>query len=751
MSNPLHTYWLRVRGVVQGVGFRPFVYRTARELDLGGWVLNDNQGVLIEATGPLVALEALRHALWHQAPQAARVDSIELIRQASDGVFTPFVILESQSQQAPSALISPDLSLCPDCLHELFNPRDRRYRYPFINCTNCGPRYSILQALPYDRPNTTMKGFVLCPNCQHEYHDPSDRRFHAQPTACPVCGPRVYAQDPHGQTLSYDQDAIEQASQALASGQIAAIKGLGGYHLACDATNSQAVARLRQRKHRKAKPLALMAAHIEALQGYVQLSPSAQALLQAPDRPIVLLPKGPKALPPELAPGMHELGVMLPYTPLQYLLFKAGAPALLVMTSANRSGEPIVYRDEEVQERLSGLADIFLLGSRPIERRIDDSVVAPFGASRLMFRRARGHAPAPVVQWERLDRPMLGLGAMLKSSLTLSHQGRAIVSQHLGDLEDIEAFEAFQETLHDLCRMYQVPLEQTLVVHDLHPDYPSSHYAQRLPGPKLAVQHHQAHVASVLLEQRLWEQPVLGLAWDGSGLGSDGAIWGGEAFVGSLSEGLQRVAHIAYVPLPGGDAAAKYPAQAAVGFVQGISGFEEWLPSKAVQVGRSLINSGFNTFPTSSAGRLFDAAAALVGFHERLDFEGQAAMGLEALAQTTQAQPGYPFPFDGRHWQSQPLMQALLRDRSHGVAPALMARRFHEGLADGLAQACQVLCQQYALKQVVASGGVFQNRLLLELLQQRLLSLGLSLMFNHQIPAGDGGVSLGQVALAMGR
>ncbi|WP_018110614.1 carbamoyltransferase HypF [Thermus igniterrae] len=742
------TLRLRVRGVVQGVGFRPFVYRLAQSLGLSGWVLNDPEGVLIEASGPEERLQAFQEALVRQAPAAARVEGVEVVAREVGGKEGTFVIRESAAQGLPITLISPDLAVCEECLRELFDPADPRYLYPYINCTHCGPRYSILLDLPYDRPRTTMRDFSLCPRCQAQYEDPLDRRFHAQPVACPQCGPHYALLDGEGQPVAEREEAIALAARWLREGRILAVKGIGGYHLACDAQNPEAVARLRARKYRKDKPFALMAKDLEALEGYALLPPEAQTLLTSPARPIVLLERGPKTLPPEVAPGVPEIGVMLPYTPLHHLLFWAGAPPLLVMTSGNRSSEPIAYRDEEALERLQGLAEGFLVGERPIARRVDDSVVALLEGRPAMVRRARGYAPSPVVRHPRFQKPILALGAGLKNAIALATEGYVFVSQHIGDLDNLDAFQAFVETLHDLTRMYRVPLEEALVVHDLHPDYPSSRYAEALPGPKLAVQHHRAHIAAVVAEHGLWEEPVLGFAFDGTGLGEDGTVWGGEVFAGPLWA-LQRVGHLDTALLPGGEAAARYPEQAAVGF---LIGQEEalWRPflgEKPVAVALSLLKSGARTPKTSSLGRLFDAAAALCGFRGRMSYEGQAAIWLEALARQGRGEEAYPFPFREGRWDYRPLLMALLQDLRRGEPREEVARRFHLGLAQGVVEAALTLGRSLGFKTVALSGGVWHNKLLHARVVQALRREGFQVFWNQEVPVGDGGIALGQAAL----
>jgi hydrogenase maturation protein HypF len=760
---PLQRRRLRVSGTVQGVGFRPFVYRLARQHGLAGWVRNDAHGVTIEVVAESGVLDAFADAIPAEAPPAARVESVRELERGEPGRDLPtgFVIVESEDAEGVTTAISPDLPVCDDCLREMRDPSDRRHRYPFVNCTNCGPRYSIIEALPYDRPLTTMRSFPMCGPCEAEYHDPLDRRFHAQPTACPDCGPRLrFVVDGDGTGEAWDDDALRATVAALRSGAIVAIKGLGGYHLACDATDAQAVEAMRERKYRKEKPFAVMGRDLAALEPHVVLGAASRALLTGAERPIALLPKRGAILPAGLAPDNASLGVMLPYTPVHHLLFDDGAPALLVMTSANRSSEPIAYRDDEALERLAGLADAFLIGERPIARRVDDSVAQVVGGTPAVARRARGYAPAPVVRSERFDAPLLALGAELKSSITLAVGGAAYVSQHLGDLSELESFVAFQETVFDLCAMYRVDPRSVRLVHDLHPAYPSTRFAEQLGGERVGVQHHAAHVASVLAERGAWDTRVLGIAFDGAGLGADGAVWGGEAFVGSLVAGLRRVAHLRPAYLPGGDAAARTPVQAAVGWLAAL-GDGVWervaapaigLPTVRVQVARRLIERDLNTFTTTSVGRLFDTVAALTGFHRSMTFEGQAAIGLEAAALEARAagadRTPYPWPFDGRVWDHAPLLGAVLHDLERGRSRGEVALRFHEALAQGVADAAVSLRAEHAFERVVLSGGVFQNALLVERTESRLDNVDIQHWRNALVPTNDGGISLGQAALA---
>jgi hydrogenase maturation protein HypF len=748
--NPI-TVQLRATGVVQGVGFRPFVFRLAKRYGLTGWVLNDAQGVLIQVSGDIETLEQLKQAISSEAPLAAQIESIVELSRLEGKAEKDFTIKKSVASPDITTLISPDLPICEDCLQEIFDPTNKRYHYPFINCTNCGPRYSIIEALPYDRPLTTMKHFAMCDFCESEYHDPSNRRFHAQPVACPECGPTLRYLSETGQELARGEAVIEIAAHALRHGQILAIKGLGGYHLACDATNENTINTLRERKFRKEKPFALMARSLEVLEPYVKLDKVSRDLLTSTARPIVLIPKGEKSLPEALAPNNAELGVMLPYTPLHHLFFEAGAPELLVMTSANRSSEPIAYKDDEALEHLAEIANAFVIGERPIARRVDDSVVSVFDNKPVMFRRARGYAPSPVIRSEHFKTPILALGAGLKNTITLATGGYAFVSQHLGDLDNYDNYLAFQETVGDLTAMYNVNLGEILIVYDLHPEYGSSRYAHELPGRKLAVQHHEAHIASVLAEHNAWDKTVLGFSFDGTGLGTNGTIWGGEVFYGGLLQGFQRVAHLREAFLPGGDAAALYPEQAAVGFLRGLepSLWQDSLDERTIQLSLSLIQSNINTFKTSSMGRLFDTVAALCGFDRKMTFEGQAAMWLETKAHSIiHHNDLYSLPFDGTAWDYRPLLEAILHDKCANVDPNIIAYKFHAGLARAVTDAAITLADSYAFNTVAFSGGVWQNKLLHRLTLEKLRQTGFEVWWNQQVPPGDGGISLGQAALA---
>ena len=731
---------VQIRGVVQGVGFRPFVYRLAHVTGVTGWVQNGESGVEIHAEGANVDLERFVQALHREAPPASRIASLEQHHVALEN-FRDFVIRESVKERRPTVRVSPDLPVCDDCLRELFDPADRRYRYPYINCTNCGPRYSIVRSLPYDRARTTMAQWPMCEQCSKEYHDPADRRFHAQPAACPACGP-VYRLTQGESGLSGDE-AIVEAVRLLREGGILAVKGIGGYHLACDARSPETVHALRERKYRKERPFALMVRGVAEARELVELQSESEALLRSQQRPIVLAPA--KCFLEGVAPDNRDLGVMLAYTPLHHILFASGAPHTLVMTSANRSSEPIAYQDTDALEQLAGIADAFLIGEREIARRIDDSVAAHVSYGPTVLRHARGCAPQAVSSVAS-RRPMMCVGADLKSTVALAIEGQVFVSQHIGDLEYHSAFESFKSTIRDLCNMYEVPQRDLLIVHDAHPEYFSTAHALSLPGDHLAIQHHRAHIASVLVEREALEEEVIGVAFDGTGYGDDGTIWGGEFFTGSVRTGLRRVAHLQPAPLPGGDAAARHPVQAAAGFLSGLMDLADFgAPpfefGKRFADASQLVRRNVRTFTTTSAGRLFDTVAALLGFTRPITFEAQAAMWLEHLARSAGASAEYAFPFAGGKLDYRPLLAAIIADKLRGREPADIARGFHAALANGIAAACRAIGSQ----RVVASGGVFQNALLIELLHERL---GDRLWINHVVPPNDGGICLGQAGLA---
>lgn len=757
----------RVDGTVQGVGFRPFVYRLAVELGVSGFVRNDSRGVLVEAEAERDVLERFLARLPAEAPAAARVAEITTRAIPATGA-AGFRIRHSTRRALARTEVAPDLATCPDCLAELFDASDRRHRYPFINCTACGPRYTIVREVPYDRSRTTMAGFDMCRQCRAEYEDPGDRRFHAQPNACPGCGPQAWLADPGGTRLTGGRrdEAIVAAAQALREGAILAIKGLGGYHLACRAEDSRAVARLRQRKRRDAKPLALMVADVPAARELCELGQADEALLRSAGAPIVLLGRRARAaVAAEVAPGLPELGLMLPYTPLHHLLLRASAGPI-VLTSGNRSEEPIAYRDDDALVRLAGIADAFLVHDRAIHIRAEDSVLraagdgAAGGASAgrpTMIRRSRGYVPRPLPLPVSARRPVLAVGARREGTFCLAEGRRALISHHLGDLDDWESLRSFRESIAHLERLSGIA--PRLIACDLHPDYPSTGYAQSRAGCELvAVQHHHAHLAACLAEHGEGG-PAVGAIYDGAGLGPDGTIWGGELLVGGL-QGFERAGHLAPVPLPGGDQAAREPWRMACAWLQRARGEEPKIPrrlSGAVDPARwravaGLARSGTASPVTTSVGRLYDAIAAICGFAGRTSYEGQAAIELEALVDPGHAGAYAIAVAPDRHGRlvldPLPAVSKAADDAAGGVASGLIAARFHRGLADATARACIQLAQERRLRTVVLSGGVFQNARLLSQTGGILAAAGLRVLVPERVPGNDGGISYGQAAVA---
>jgi len=733
-----------IGGIVQGVGFRPHVYQLALALGLHGFVVNTPAGVVVEVEGPPHRVASFADAVVTEAPPLAVVDTV-----ASEDI-DPLGIggFEIRTSIAGSAatLVSPDVATCDDCLAELHDPQDRRFGYPFTNCTNCGPRYTIVTTIPYDRPNTTMAGFVMCDSCAAEYDDPTDRRFHAQPVCCPTCGP----------ALDRSLDAV---ADALRSGEIVAVKGLGGYHLAALASSAAAVGRLRARKHRDDKPFAVMVADDTAAALLAVVEPDARELLRSPAHPIVLLPKRPAAgIAPAIAPRIGELGVMLPYTPLHHLLLAAvGEP--IVLTSGNRSDEPIAYRDGDAGERLGAIADRFLDHDRPIHIRVDDSVARIVDGAPYLLRRSRGYAPAPVTVVWPSDRSVLACGAELKSTVALSRGRQVFISHHIGDLKNYEAYTSFCEAIEHIGRLFEITPE--VVAHDMHPDYLSTSYAVELAERRgitaVAVQHHHAHVASCLADNGV-DGPVIGVAFDGTGHGVDGTVWGGEFLVTDRA-GFDRAAWLAPVPLPGGDAATDEPWRMTASYLDAIG--EAGSPPEALagHLGTGCVRwddvvamarVGVNSPLTSSAGRLFDAVAALIGVRPVATYEGQAAIELEALVDPDE-EGAYPISITDRTLAGTDLVAAALADVRAGIDPGRIAARFHRGLADGVAAMCRQVRERTGLGTVALSGGVFANVVLLRSVTNRLQSDRFVVLRHHRVPCNDGGISLGQAVVAAAR
>jgi hydrogenase maturation protein HypF len=748
---------IRVSGVVQGVGFRPFVYELARKLHLAGFVRNQGGQVEIEIEGDDTTLDDFLKKLVRLAPPLARIDQLSWRKQTALDV-QEFCIEPSSMIGPGSVLVSPDVATCAACLAELEDPADRRYGYGLINCIHCGPRLTITLAVPYDRPRTTMAGFEMCPACLHDYENPADRRFHAQPICCPQCGPQLILLDAQGSPLD-TSEPVANAVAALSRGMIVAIKGIGGYHLACNALNRKAVRELRRRKQRDAKPFALMVRDLLVARRICEVSANEELVLSSTARPIVLLRRRPGAVAEEVAPRRQHLGVMLPYSPLHHLLFNVLKDMPLVMTSGNQSDEPIAYGDQDAQRRLSGLADRFLTHNRPIHVRCDDSVVQIVAGSPLLLRRSRGYAPAPIALPLEFAKPTLALGGHLKVVFALGQERRAILSHHLGDLEHYEAHQAFVEAVAHYQRLFAI--EPEWIVHDLHPDYATTRYALQRPSVKrMAVQHHHAHLASCLADNGV-DEPAIGVIFDGSGLGTDGAIWGGEFLVGDHRH-YRRAAHLRYVPMPGGEAAVHQPWRMAVSHLvdAGVNseGFLGDVSHVEIGIARQLIVRRLNSPLTSSVGRLFDAIAALADVRNRVDYEGQAAMELECLAAESASESAYPFVVGAAAMgasrdsplviDTRPLIVAAAGDVQRRTPAAVISRRFHTTLMKMIAEVCEVLREQTGIGAIALSGGVFMNALLLEGVVSRLEAAGFRVYRHHQVPPNDGGLCLGQLAIA---
>ncbi len=789
---------LHVTGVVQGVGFRPFVYQIATRLQLNGWIANTSAGVDIEVEGTESALDAFSHTLSTEHPPLARIDSVSIqeIPADSNPRLGAFEIRASVPLEGAFQPISPDISICPDCLCELLDPTNRRYRYPFINCTNCGPRFTIIEDIPYDRPQTTMRAFPMCDDCAREYHDPTNRRFHAQPIACPACGPQVvlvpssrfqvssFKLDSAAESDAWNlepetplrvagsatwnlkletrgDEAIRAARALLAQGRIIAVKGLGGFHLACDAANVAAVSELRVRKRRIDKPFALMMPDLATVEEHCFMDSAERALLESRERPIVLLRRRPNSdIVREVAPGQDWLGVMLPYTPLHYLLLEpqAGFPRALVMTSGNVSEEPIATNNAEALQRLADLADYFLMHDRDIHIRTDDSVVRVFQGHTYPVRRSRGYAPL-TIPLPSDSPPLLATGAELKNTFCLTRERYAFMSHHIGDLENYETLQSFETGISHFERLFRIhPLA---IAFDLHPDYLATRYAlervQREGLPGLGVQHHHAHIAACMADNGLsGEHPVIGVAFDGSGYGHDGAIWGGEFLIADYA-GYRRAFHLAYVPLPGGDKAVREPRRMALAWLAqaGIEWMDSLPPVRAAsesdrRVIRNQIEHHLNAPRTSSMGRLFDAVAALAGMRQVVNYEAQAAIELEA-----RADPHETRAYDFEIWEdvidAAPAIRAIVADLNAAETLETISARFHNGVAGMVRRVCRLARERFDVNEVALSGGVWQNTTLLFKTVEGLRNDGFTAYLHRQAPTNDGGLALGQAMVAAHR
>jgi len=775
---------ISVRGIVQGVGFRPFIYGLAVKHNLKGWVYNTSEDVKIEVEGAAEAIKQFERELETEAPPLAHIENVTIEYHPPLG-YKNFEIRHSQAQEGKYQLISPDVATCQACLGELLNPEDRRYRYPFTNCTNCGPRFTIIEDMPYDRPKTTMRSFQMCPQCQAEYDNPLDRRFHAQPNACPQCGPQVELVDNQGNLIT-GSNPVAAASQLLKEGKIVAIKGLGGFLLACDATNDTVVKTLRQRKKRSSKPFAIMVTTVGEAKRHCYVSPEEENLLTSPQSPIVLMRwKEDSCVSREVAPNLWFLGIMLPYTPLHHILLRdTGRP--LVMTSGNLSEEPIARDNDEALRRLSGIADYFLIHNRDIYSRYDDSVAIVERGTSQLVRRARSYAPYPIrLPFEA--KQVLGCGAEEKNTFCLTKDNYAFLSQHIGDMENMETLEHFDNTISLYKRLFHI--EPEIIAYDLHPDYLATKYARELgeSGIKLIpVQHHHAHIASCLADNGL-ESPVIGVAFDGTGMGADGNIWGGEFLVADYRN-FRRAGHLEYLPLPGGAAAIKRPRRTAIGYILTLLGenaldaviASEVKQSQLASIGqvseveieviKRQLERKINSPLSSSMGRLFDAISALLGIRGEIDYEGQAAVELEMAAHSSviarpvpsearelgEAIPGnnesYPYRIVEdkgiRIVRLGELLSAAIEDLHRGISKGMVSVKFHNTVARMINEMCRLIADETGLNQVALSGGVFQNRLLLRRAVSLLESSGFRVFTHRQVPCNDGGISLGQAVIA---
>ena len=762
----MHGLRIHISGIVQGVGFRPFVYGLATRLALKGWVRNTSAGVDIEVDGDKDILDSFIQALRDEAPSLSQIDELTASFGPASG-FSAFEIVHSESIPSAFQPISPDVAICDDCLREMLDPNDRRYRYPFINCTNCGPRFTIIKDIPYDRLKTTMAPFAMCPDCEREYKDPLNRRFHAQPVACLMCGPHVWLEMQNVEGGMQNDEAIRETQRLLAQGKILAIKGLGGFHLACDATNARSVSELRQRKLRVDKPFALMMPDVETIEQHCFVSEAEQELLTSSARPIVLLRRKPESnIAEEIAPKQDWIGVMLPYTPLHHLLFTNSMPPL-VMTSGNLSEEPIATDNAEARTRLASLADAFLMHNRDIHIRCDDSVVRTFECSIVEtlksvnifpIRRSRGYSPFPVKL--PFDVPqILAAGSELKNTFCITNKNYAFLSHHIGDMENYETLKSYEQGVEHFERLFRVKPEA--IAYDLHPNYLATRYAleraERESIPTTGVQHHHAHIAACMAEHGLdGSRPVIGVSFDGTGYGEDGAIWGGEFLIADYKS-YQRAFHLEYFPLPGGDAAVKKPARTALALLWSL-GFEwderlasvlEFSDAERTLL-RTQLDKKINTPLTSSMGRLFDAVAALANVRQKVNYEGQAAIEFESLTDSAEAE-SYSFGLNQDQVQVRGVIQALIKDVMAGIPTSKISARFHNGLAEGVRLIVQKMSQDSGIREVALSGGVWQNITLLGRTLSLLENDGFEVYIHREVPTNDGGLSLGQAMIAAGR
>ena len=748
---------IHVNGIVQGVGFRPFIYNLALESDLTGWVCNSASGVDIEITGELEKVDSFHSRILPSAPPLAQIDSIE-IQDIEFQEFETFEIISSQDVDSDFIPVSPDVAVCRQCQEEMFDPGDRRFRYPFINCTNCGPRFSIIKEIPYDRPKTTMAGFEMCQDCHEEYEDPRDRRFHAQPVACPVCGPQVWLELEPGVMSAEGEAAIQEARRMLKTGKILAVKGLGGFHLVCDATNPEAVEKLRQRKNRPAKPFALMGFNLDTVGKFVHLIPAAEKLLASPQAPIILLPRKPDSgIADAVAPRQANLGFMLPYTPLHLLLLEkeVGFPEAVVMTSGNISEEPVIHQNEVAWEKLGEIADGFLMHDRPIHIRIDDSVVTIIENRPYPIRRARGYAPNPIRLKQALPQ-ILAVGPQMKNTFCLTRDKYAFISHYIGEMENWETYQDFKKSVQQYESLFRI--KPKAIGYDLHPDYLSTRYALERSTdeglPCYPVQHHHAHLAACLIENGLApEEAVGGLIFDGTGYGKDGTIWGGEVLFGNCFN-FTRSFHLKPIPLPGGEASIRKPARIALStlWAYGLPWDAGLAPLEALSaLERETLSlqleKGVNCPLTSSMGRFFDAVSALIGVRQEVSYEAQAAIELEALADPDEV-GYYPWQIQGNLIDVKPLLEGILTDLLKGISAPIISARFHNSITNICLNLAELLKKQYGIDRIVLSGGVWQNQYLLKRTTKLFTNSGFQALIHRQLPPNDGCVAFGQAVIA---
>lgn len=754
---------LLVRGIVQGVGFRPFVYTLAARGALRGQVLNNASGVLIDVEGEQNAVEQFINEITLNPPPLSQIESIQRHNNLDFANYRDFRIVESASEGVTLAAVSADVSTCADCLRELFDAQDRRHRYAFINCTACGPRFTIIEGIPYDRAQTTMRDFEMCAACRAEYENPLDRRFHAEPTACPKCGPQLKLTDANGRQVQLDagEDATERTRRLLAAGKIVAIKGIGGFHLACDALNKEAVGRLRRRKYREDKPFALMARSVDVIREYCLVSETEEALLNSVRRPVVLLERRSEAsLPDAVAPGLRTLGFMLPYSPLHYLILET-SDRPLVLTSGNVSDEPISYEDEDASLRLNKIADYFLSHNRRIHLRADDSVARVHAGRELILRRSRGYAPAPVQVNFKFEREILACGAELKNTFCLARDRHAFVSHHIGDLENLETLSSFEQGIEHYRRLFH--LRPEFIAYDLHPEYLSTKYALALDDSrtKIGVQHHHAHIASCMVDNGI-EGEVIGVAMDGLGFGTDGRMWGGEFFVADFHK-AERIAHLEYIPMPGGARAIREPWRMAASYLYRTFGddflnlnlpFIQNMDRKTWTTLRRMIETETNSPETSSMGRLFDAVSGLLGLRNTVNYEGQAAIELETIIDHSSCLQGYEFEVDAGGAgvvRAETVIRSAVEDLLERRSPQEVSAKFHLGVARLIVNVARRARDERRLNRVALSGGVFQNMFLLENTCRMLKADGFEVFTHSRVPTNDGGISLGQAAIANAR